>query len=373
MIEVCEICVMDSSAKGFHKIGSSGCNYCLDFKNRIEQRNENDTSYNLIDLVEKIKREGQGKEYDCIVGVSGGLDSSYTLYKIKKIGLNPLAVHMDNGWNSELAQNNIANIVKRLDVDIYTHVIDWEEYRTAMNAFFEANVIDIELLYDNAMLSVNYKLAYKYGIKYILSGTNTSTEGMKIPSNWSWFKNDKRNIKSICKKFKKLKIKTIPTFGTFDFIKYELLNKIKWIPTPDYFDYKKKDALEILQREFDFKPYPYKHYESVFTRFYQGFLLPKKFKVDKRKLHLSTLIITNQITRDESLKILKESPYPNEDYLEKDIRYFLKKMKWSRDMLNQYIKDDEVLHDNYNSEKKLWIFLARIYKIKNIIKKRLIS
>ena len=373
MVSKCDICLMDSTASDFQKFSNKGCNFCLDFKLVLDRNKKlkfNKSKLNFDKLIKEISSYGKNKQYDCIVGVSGGLDSSYTLYKVKKAGLRPLAVHMDNGWNSELAQNNIAKLVKKLDVDIYTHVIEWDEYKRAMEAFFKANVIDIELLYDNAMLAVNYNLASKFGIKYILSGTNTITEGMRLPKNWSWFKNDKTNIKSICKKFENLKIKTIPTFGTFNFIYYELIKKIKWIATPDYFDYTKEKALKILMDDFDFKPYPYKHYESIFTRFYQGYLLPKKFGIDKRKLHLSTLLITNQINLEYAVNILKKNPYPNIQYLEKDLRYFLKKMKWDQKRLTTYLNQPEVKHDEYLSEKKLWEVLASLYKLKNLIFKK---
>ena len=226
---------MDTTASDIQFDKDGFCNYCHDFITR--QNNLKNSDLNLSKLINEIKNKGKKLKYDGIVGVSGGVDSSFSLIKACEHGLRPLAVHLDNGWNSELAQFNISNLVRKYNVDLYTHVIDWKEYRNFQEAFLLANVIDLELLMDNAMLSVNYKLANKYNIKYILSGTNTSTEGFKIPYNWSWFKNDARNIKNIGKKFKKQKIKTFPTFGTFDFIRYELFKKIKWILFPDYFEY----------------------------------------------------------------------------------------------------------------------------------------
>jgi len=177
---------MDTTAEDIIFDEHGNCNFCEDFikklKNPIKKVN-----LNLEEFVQKIKEDGKGKNYDCIVGVSGGVDSSYTLVKVKELGLRPLAVHMDNGWNSELAVSNIKNLIEKLDVELYTHVIDWSEYRQLMQSFFDADVIDVELLYDNAMLAVNYKLANRYGVKYILSGSNIATEGMKIPNNWNWF------------------------------------------------------------------------------------------------------------------------------------------------------------------------------------------
>ena len=362
---VCSRCLMDTTASQIKFDEKNICNYCSDFLIRNEDKNKK-TDIDLNKLLEKIKSDGKNKDYDCIVGVSGGVDSSYVLYKVVELGLRPLAVHLDNGWNSELAQNNISNLVTKLNVDLYTKIVDWEEYKNLQEAFFCSNVIDIELLLDNAMLAINYQMANKYGIKYILSGTNTSTEGFKIPSNWSWFKNDKKNIYAIAHKFKKIRPLTMPTFGTFDFIYYELYKKIKWVLFLDYFNYVKNDAISILEKKCNFKKYQYKHYESVFTRFYQGYILPKKFNVDKRKLHLSNLICTNQMSRAEGLKILQRPCYETGEEEKKDKKYFLKKMGWSEEKLKNYIKEKEVTHDFYKSEKKTWIFLKRIYQIFNL-------
>jgi len=352
---------MDTTAEDIIFDEHGNCNFCEDFikklKNPIKKVN-----LNLEEFVQKIKEDGKGKNYDCIVGVSGGVDSSYTLVKVKELGLRPLAVHMDNGWNSELAVSNIKNLIEKLDVELYTHVIDWSEYRQLMQSFFDADVIDVELLYDNAMLAVNYKLANRYGVKYILSGSNIATEGMKIPNNWNWFKFDKKNIKELSKKGN-VKLKTFPSFGTLDFVYHEFLRKIKWIGFLDYLpDYNKFEVLEVLEKEFHYKPYPYKHYESVFTRFYQGYILPKKFNVDKRKIHLSTLIISEQITRNEAFKQLEGIPYPSESAQNEDIEFFLKKMLWKKKDLEIYLTREEKLHSVYGSEKKLWDMLLNIYK-----------
>ncbi|WP_141054004.1 N-acetyl sugar amidotransferase [Aliarcobacter cryaerophilus] len=361
----CKRCVMDTTAQDIIFDDDGNCNYCNDFIEKLKKPTFK-IDLSLEKLVSQIKNDGKNKQYDCIVGVSGGVDSSYTLVKVKELGLRPLAVHMDNGWNSELATNNIHNLIDKLGVDLYTHVIDWSEYKGLMQAFFDADVIDIELLYDNAMLSVNYKMASKYGIKYILSGSNTSTEGMYIPRNWNWFKKDKHNIKKIAST-KNIKLKTFPSFGTLDFVYQEFVKKTKWIPFLDYLPYyDKNETLELLEREFLYKPYPYKHYESVFTRFYQGYLLPNKFNVDKRKVHFSTLIISNQMSRDEAVKQLNEIPYLSEQELNNDIEYFLKKMKWSQKDLDDYLGRSEKSHLIYGSEKWLWDFLKKIH---NNIKK----
>lgn len=362
---VCSRCIMDTTASNIRFDEYNFCNYCRDFLNKYKV-DDLKKKTNLDQLINKIKKDGKNKKYDCIVGVSGGVDSSFVLYKVVELGLRPLAVHLDNGWNSELAQNNISNLVKKLNIDLYTKIVDWDEYRNLQEAFFRSNVIDVELLLDNAMLAINYQMAHRYKIKYILSGTNTSTEGFKIPNNWSWFKNDKKNIYSIAKKFQNIKPKTMPTFGTFDFIYYEVLRKIKWVLFLDYLDYIKNDAIKILEDKCSFKKYPYKHYESVFTRFYQGYILPKKFNVDKRKLHLSNLICTDQMTREEAISLIQQPCYLNDEDEKKDKKFFLKKMEWSEEKLKKYIDQDEISHDKYGSEKKMWDFFKNIYKKFNL-------
>jgi hypothetical protein len=270
---------------------------------------------------------------------------------------------MDNGWNSELAQNNIANLIKKLDIDLYTHVIDWEEYRNLMQAFFDADVIDVELLYDNAMLAVNYNLAKKYNIKYILAGTNQATEGMKMPTEWNWYKQDKRNILSIAKRNGIKKLESFPAISTLDFVKYRFLHKIQWISFLDFLNFNKFNALDHLEKNFGYKRYPFKHYESIFTRFYQGYILPNKFGVDKRKLHLSTLVVSGQIKREEAIEGIEGLAYPSIQDFESDYKYFLKKMKWKEEDLENYIKRSRVEHAFYGNELYIWEFILKLKKI----------
>ena len=256
----------------------------------------------------------RGKQYDCIIGVSGGVDSSWALSLAVDHGLRPLAVHMDNGWNTELAQNNIANLVRGLGVDLHTHVIDWPEYRGLMEAFFAADVVDVELLYDNAMLAVNFEAAARHGVKYILGGTNVATEGMRMPPSWNWLKYDKRNIKSIAKRFGGPKLKTFPSIWDGG-LHRRILRGTRWLSFLDHFDYRKGDALQSLQGRFGYKPYPFKHYESVFTRFYQGYILPHKFGIDKRRLHLSVLVLNGEMSRDEAMAAVEGIAYESDKLL----------------------------------------------------------
>ena len=361
----CVRCVMDTSAHDISFDQNGICNYCTEFitKSGAELNEDIDIkNKKLAHFVAKVKAAGKGMRYDCIVGVSGGVDSSWVLVQAVKHGLRPLAVHMDNGWNSELAQNNIANLVRGLGVDLHTHVIDWDEYRRLMQAFFDADVIDVELLYDNAMLGVNYFAASAHGVKTILGGTNLATEGMRMPSEWNWLKFDKKNIQSIGRRFGAVKLKTFPTIGTIDFVTYEFVRRIKWVSVLNMTDYNKFIALRELSDAYGYKPYPYKHYESVFTRFYQGYILPRKFGVDKRKVHLSTLIVTGQLSRTDAILDLNNIPYPTREEMEADKNYFIKKMGWKSSELDDYISRPENSHATFGTEKPLWNFLLNVYK-----------
>jgi len=361
--QVCTQCVMDTTASDIVFDGKGICNYCTAFKKKIDETQANVANLQARrdEFIAKIKADQQGKEYDCVIGVSGGVDSSYALYLAVTHGLRPLAVHLDNGWNSELASHNITNLVNHLGVDLYTHVIDWEENRDLQCSFFKANVVDIELLMDNAILALNYQQAAKYGLHYVLSGCNTATEGMVMPPGWNHFKFDARNIRQIHRRYGRVPIKTHPLLSTMDYVRYEFFNGIKWIYFLDYFPYNKFDALEILQKECGYKPYPYKHYESVFTRFYQGYILPRKFGYDKRRVHLSALIASGQMTRDEAIRMLDSPPYPDQKQEEQDRIFVLKKLRFPEDKFNRYMTAPEVPHQAYGSEKGLFDNLTRIY------------
>jgi N-acetyl sugar amidotransferase len=365
---------MDSTACDINFDGQGVCNYCTEFASSVYGMltRSSQTQHAALDkFVAAVKEEGRNKAYDCIVGVSGGLDSSWTLVQAKRLGLRPLAVHMDNGWNSELAQSNIENLVKKLDVDLYTHVIDWHEYRGLMQAFFDADVIDVELLYDNAMMAVNYQQALTHGVKYILAGTNQSTEGLRMPSEWNWFKFDARNIHGISKCFNGPAAKTFPSIGAFRHFWYQSIRRYRWVSFLDFLDYTKEGALVELQASFGYKPYPYKHYESIFTRFYQGYILPRKFGVDKRRVHLSALVVTNQMTRDDAMGMLKEIPYPSEADVATDVDYFLKKMGWSPKDLETYLLRPVKSHADYPSEREAWNSFAKFYgRLRQVVRKR---
>lgn len=363
-VQECTRCVMDAHAADAVFDSQGQCNYCTAMLARLADFQPADPQRlqaRLTAFAEKVRTEGRGKRYDCIVGVSGGADSAYALYLARQHGLRPLAVHMDNGWNSELAVNNIENLVRTLGVDLYTHVVEWREYRALQQAFFDADVIDVELLYDNAMLAVNYRLAARYGVKYILSGSNTTTEGMRVPRNYNWNKFDRKNILAIARR-EGVKVRSLPTIGVVRYVWDRLIRGTQWVPFLDFVDYKKQNCIDLLVKEIGYRPYPYKHYESIFTRFYQGYLLPTKFGVDKRRLHLSSLICSGQMTRDQAKELLTRSPYPDPDDLQVDIEYFLKKLGWSEQDLAAYLSRPERAHDDFDSEAALYERLLKLQK-----------
>lgn len=363
--QVCSRCVMDTSARDIVFDDDGVCSYCTEFVRRyslLRNRAAAERQRALDALLARVKTKARGRRYDCVVGVSGGVDSSWALVQAVRLGLRPLAVHMDNGWNAELAQNNIANLVRGLGVDLYTHVINWTEYRSLMQAFFDADVIDVEVLYDNAMLAVNYRQAARHGVRFILAGTNQATEGMRFPPGWNWLKFDKRNIKALARRFGDVRLKTFPAIGTLGYIWYALVRRIRWVSFLDFLEYNKLEALSVLERDYGYKRYPYKHYESIFTRFYQGWILPHKFGVDKRRLHLSTLVASGQMTRQEALRGVDGLAYPSAAALEEDKQYFVKKMGWTQHDLATYMNRPEKPHLTYPSERPLWAFLVGIYR-----------
>ena len=364
----CRMCLMDSTASDFYST-ETGCNYCDELRTLISTSNPISQRGDMLkNFIQKIKKRSKGSEYDCVVGVSGGIDSSFLLMKTVEWGLKPLAVHMDNTWNSELASTNIRNLINSLGVDLKTTVVDWTVYKQMMNAFFSSDVVDVELLYDNALYGVNYRTAKQMGIKTILGGHNIATEGIRIPNDWAWLKYDLTNIQSICAHFNvtKSKIEEYPGFGIKDYFKYKYIHRINWFNPLNFINYHKENALSELEKKCDYRRYPFKHYESIFTRFYQAVILPKKFSIDKRKPHLSGLIVTGQLSRNEAKDLLTASPYPDASQEQEDLRFFLDKMEWKHSDLESYVNRKQKSHLDYPNNANLYKFLINI---KNLVER----
>lgn len=312
-------------------------------------------------IIEKIQKTGKGKAYDCIIGVSGGVDSTYVALKVKEFGLRPLVVHFDNGWNSEIAVKNIENIVGSLDFDLYTHVFDWEEFKDLQKAFFKANVVDIEAITDVAIMGVLLMLADKFKIKYIISGYNYKTECLLPPS---WHYKDYFNIVDIHRKYGERKVKLFPFYDNM-FNKLKLkISPIEVIYLLNYLDYNKKEVKKEITDKVKWKDYGGKHYESVFTRFYQGYILPQKFGIDKRKAHLTNLICCGQISREEALCEL-EAPIYDPAQLRTDYEFVLKKLDFTEESFQDYIATPGVSHFKFDTEAMYW----QRNKLKSSLKK----
>ncbi len=346
----CSRCLYDTNDYPVINFDKKGvCEICHIYDDLQQKTVFNDEAgkQKLFELLAEIKKEGDNKDYNCLLGVSGGVDSSYLAYLSKEWGLKPLILHVDNGWNSELASRNIENILKVLDYNLYTHVIDWEEMRDMQLAFFKASVVDIDLPFDNAFMAILYQIARKFKIKYILSGHNTVTEGW-MPSNFTHYKLDTINLKSIHKEFGTIKTKSFPTIGPLKVWFYNKFHKIKFISPLDYIEYNKTEVKKKLMEELNWRDYGGKHYENIFTKFYQGYILPEKFKVDKRKSHLSTLICSGQASKEEALKELEKPAY-KPDELCGDKEFFIKKMELTEREFEEIMSRPIRKHTHYSS------------------------
>lgn len=323
---VCRRCIMDTSDPEIAFDGQGVCHHCHAYDRVVSdcvvRGAEGRTQLDAI--VARIKKEGTRKRYDCIIGLSGGVDSSYVAYLVKQLGLRPLAVHLDNGWNSETAVRNIENLIKKLGIDLHTHVLDWEEFRRLQVAFLRASTPDSEIPTDHAIVAALYRTARRHGVRWLIEGANVVTESM-IPRIWSHGHFDWRYIRHVNRAFGGADLSSYPHLTAFDFeVRFRMQN-LQRIQILHYVDYKKQEALDILERELGWVPYGKKHYESIYTRFYQGYILPTKFGFDKRRAHLSCLVNNGELTREEALAELKEPAIPGEQ-LREDRAFVLKKL-----------------------------------------------
>lgn len=357
--QICTRCVMDTSDPEIEFDPNGVCNHCHRHDEKVAAAtfSRSDAGEQLDRQVGRIKAARKG-DYDSIMGLSGGVDSSYVAYLAAKLGLKPLAIHFDNGWNSELAVKNIENIVKRLGIDLHTYVIDWEEFRDLQRAFFRANVIDIEMVTDHAIFASMYRLADEHGIKYILSGTNVATESV-MPRTWLHLKSDLRNLQAIHARFGTSRICSFPTMSIWKMAYYHYAKGIKSVSLLNYIRYNKHEAMNVLQKELGWRYYGGKHYESVFTKFYQAYILPTKFGVDKRRCHFSNLVLNGEMNREEALTLLEEPLYdPGE--LRQDREYVLKKLGFTEEEFDAYLATPPVPHAAYPSHAELATRLIRL-------------
>jgi N-acetyl sugar amidotransferase len=362
----CKRCILNSNDSSIFSLDENGiCNYCNYYDSANAKLGTDTDKKKYIDAkVAQMKAAGKGKAYDCILGVSGGTDSSYMAYWAKQQGLRPLVAHFDNGWNSELAAKNIENICTKLGFELQTIVINWPEFKALQLAYLKAGVIDIEALTDHAIYATITRIARDHKIKYTLSGFNYATEAV-MPKGWVFDKGDWENIKDIYSKHGSgIPIKTFPHVSFWKKLYYHWFLQLETIQVLNYIPYSKQMAKDIITKELDWKDYGGKHFESVFTKFYQIYILTKKFGVDKRKAHLSNLICSWQITKEAALQELALPLYDETDIINEKA-YVLKKLDLSEKEFDQYMQEKPRSHTEFKTEKKLW---DRYFRILNILK-----
>jgi N-acetyl sugar amidotransferase len=323
----CIRCIMGSDVDGEIQFSDSGvCSHCRRYDELKASRVVGGASgaKKLASLVAEIKAKGKGRDYDCIIGVSGGVDSTYVAYLVKQHGLRTLAVHFDNGWNSELAVKNIERVLKRLEIDLVTYVVDWDEFRDLQVSFLRASTPDGEIPTDHAIYALLWKTAAKRGIRYIISGMNFLTESISVPS-WSYGHSDWRYIKDVHRRFGNVHLATYPRFSLPYLFWVNAVRGVRTVSILNYVDYHKESTMMLLRERLGWTYYGGKHHESIYTRFYQGYILPKKFGIDKRYGHLSDLINAGQKTRAEALLEIQQPPYPEAEQLQ-DLAYVTKKL-----------------------------------------------
>ncbi len=323
----CVRCIMDTRADPSIRFDEYGvCHHCRRYDELASTRLITGEAGRqaLRGLVDRMKSAGRGRDYDCIIGVSGGVDSTYVAYLVSKIGLRPLAIHLDNGWNSELAVKNIERVLRKLEIDLYTLVVDWEEFRDLQVAFLKASTPDGEIPTDHAIFALLWREAARRGIRYIVSGMNFATESVSVP-DWSYGHSDWRYVKDVHRRFGTKKLRTYPHFSLPYLFYVNILRRIRTVSILNYVDYHKEQAMELLEKELGWIYYGGKHHESIYTRFYQGYVLPTKFGIDKRYGHLSDLINAGQMTREQALGEVAKPPYPLEEQ-RGDLAYVVKKL-----------------------------------------------
>lgn len=373
-LQQCTKCVLDTTVPNIVFDEKGICNYCHYYDRSIKpilQKPNAEKLEKLNFLLKEIKKEKKKNPYDCLIGVSGGVDSSYLCIKAKEWGLTPLLVHFDNGWNSEEAVNNIENLTKKMHFDLITYVMDWEEFKELQKAYINSSVLDLEVPTDNLINASLFSLAKKHKIRFILSGHNLETESIN-PIGWTCkIKDDYTNLTTINKLFGSQKLQKLPKLSIYRKYWLEKIFGIQMIALLDFIPYNKEKVKTELITTVGWKDYGWKHFESIFTRFYQGYILPNK-GIDKRKMHLSNLIMSNQLTKQEALAELNKEFYPTQ-IQKNDYEYVLKKLQYSDAEFEEFMKKPIVPHEKYkdNSSRdvktKFFIFRLFVYPFSKIL------
>lgn len=351
--QICNTCIMDTSDPQISFDAQGSCEYCGNFRKNIQPnwdvgaRGERE----LMKIAERIKADGKGRDFDCIIGLSGGLDSSYLAYVAKeKMGLRPLLFHVDAGWNTDQAVGNIEKLVDGLGLDLYTEVINWEEMKSLQLAFLKAQIADQDIPQDTAFFSGLYKFAKAHKIKYVLTGGNFSTECCREPEEWGAYPGiDKTLINDIHGQFGSRDLKSFPIVDVLAYkIYYRYVLGMQVVRPLNLLPYIKRDAEETLESLFGWKKFQHKHHESRFTRFYEDYWMPRKFGYEKRRAHFSSLIMTGQMTREAALERISR-PELDEQFLKSEFEYVANKLDLSVEELQVLFDEkNKTFHDYKN-------------------------
>ena len=369
--QICTKCIMDSSDSKIVFDEKGVCDHCNDFYSNVKPNWHTDDKgrIEMETVVEKIKKEGKGKDFDCILGMSGGVDSSYLLHlAVKELGLRPLVFHVDGGWNSELAVHNIQVMIDKLGLDLYTEVINWEEMKDFQLSFFKSGVPHLDIPQDHAFVATLYNFANKYNIKYILNGGNISTECVRNPMEFLYYGTDMAQIRDIRKKFSTNKMETYPFSPVLKhkfYLKY--FKGVNVVKPLNYMPYVKEDALKLLEETYGWTPYPQKHFESRFTKFYEGYWLPTRFGFDTRRVQYSSLILTGQLSREEALEKMKNPAY-NPETIDEEFKYIATKLGINADELKGYLTMPKKFYWDYKNQLSMFKIGAKILKFIGIEK-----
>jgi N-acetyl sugar amidotransferase len=339
------------------------CNHCKEFEAVLKrtQLKPDEAAAKLYELLQMIKAKGKGRSYDCVVGISGGVDSCYTAYLCKEWGLRPLLLHMDNGWNSDISVNNIKKIVDKLKLHYQSYVLDWKEFRELQLAFLKSSIVDLEMPTDLAIAASLYEVASKHHIPFIVSGGNYTGEGI-LPLTWGYHVlKDSYLYRHIVKKFSSTRNKKVPYVGLWSEFYYKFVKRIKTVYPLNYVQYNKDRAREFLKKEFDWRDYGGKHHESKITGFWQSYAMPTKYNMDYRRATLSSQIVSGQVTREEALKKLKDLPY-DPAKVDEDKNFIAKKFNISVDELNYYLSQPPKTYKDFPNQKKFILFTYQLYR-----------
>ena len=369
--QICSNCIMDTTDPNITFDERGWCDYCRNFyKNILPNWHPNDQGEKMIaPVIEKIKKEGAKRDHDCLIGISGGVDSSYVTYLAKKkFGLRPLIFHVDAGWNSQEAVNNIERLIDGLNLDLHTEVVNWLEMKDLQLAFLRAQVPHQDTPQDHVFFASLYNFASKHDFKYLITGANYSTECVREPLEWHYHASDLRQLKDIHRRFGHRPLKTFPTADIFKYkLYYRFVKGVRVIKPLNYVPYIKENAMQELIDRFGWQKYPHKHYESRFTRFFEGYWLPKKFGYDKRRAHFSSVILTKQMTREEALKRIAQPAY-DEQTMAQDFEYVAKKLDLSVSELKEIMDGENKTYRDYKSRMTLISFATKILRILGIEK-----